>query len=353
MARYHGSPMKVAVVGATGAVGREMTRILEERSFPVDTFIPLASARSAGRTVRFADTDHAVRELSLTALAGVDVALVSAGADISRSFIRDAAAAGTTCIDNSSAFRMEPDVPLSIPEVNPEALRGQPKIVAVPNCTTITALLAIGPLHRAAGLRSLSISSYQSVSGAGWKGTRELTEQLDKLHGQEEDLGHLDAEALPVGDVFGKTIAYNVVAKIGDFGPDGYTGEETKIMAEPRKILGLPDLHVVATAVRVPVPVGHAVVLVAGFDRAIAPDEARDLLRAAPGVELRDDPANDVYPSPLEAAGLDVALVGRIRQVPDRADALTVFSCADNLRQGAALCAVQIAEHLFRSTDAD
>jgi len=174
-----------------------------------------------------------------------------------------------------------------------------------------------------------------------------LIEQIDKLHGQEEDLGHPDAAVLPVGEVFGKTIAYNVVAKVGEFGPDGYTGEEAKIMAEPRKILGLPDLHVVATAVRVPVLVGHAVVLVAEFDRAITPDEARDVLRTAPGVELRDDPANDIYPSPLEAAGLDVALVGRIRQVPDRADSLTVFSCADNLRMGAALDAVQIAEHVF------
>jgi aspartate-semialdehyde dehydrogenase len=147
--------------------------------------------------------------------------------------------------------------------------------------------------------------------------------------------------------VFGKTIAYNVVAKIGDFGADGYTGEESKIMAEPKKILGLPDLHVVATAVRVPVPVGHAVVIVAEFDRPITSEEARDILRSAPGVELRDDPANGVYPSPLEAAGLDVALVGRIRQVPDRDDALTLFSCADNLRKGAGLNAVQIAELLF------
>ncbi|MGZ5295612.1 MAG: aspartate-semialdehyde dehydrogenase [Actinomycetota bacterium] len=339
--------MKVAVVGATGAVGREMTRILAERRFPVDEFVPLASSRSAGRTVPFDGEDHEVRELSLDALKGVDVALVSAGADVSRSFVREAAAAGTTCIDNSSAFRMEPDVPLSIPEVNPEALDGHPKIVAVPNCTTITALLAIGPLHRAAGLRSLMISSYQAVSGAGWKGTRELVEQIGKLHGQEEDLGRPDAGALPVGEVFGKTIAYNVVAKIGAFGADGYTGEEVKIMAEPRKILGIPDLPVVATAVRVPVPVGHAVVLVAEFDRPITPDEARELLRSAPGVELRDDPANDVYPSPLEAAGLDVALVGRIRQVPGRDEALTLFSCADNLRKGAALDAVQIAEHLF------
>jgi aspartate-semialdehyde dehydrogenase len=339
--------MKVAVVGATGAVGREMTRILEERSFPVDAFVPLASSRSAGRSVRFGGEDHEVGELSLPALSEVDVALVSVGADVARSFVREAAAAGTTCIDNSSAFRMDPDVPLSIPEVNPEALDGHPKIVAVPNCTTITALLAIGPLHRAAGLRSLTISSYQSVSGAGWKGTRELVEQVGKLQGQVEELGHPDTDSLPVGEVFGKTIAFNVVAKIGEFGPDGYTVEETKIMAEPRKILGIPDLHVVATAVRVPVPVGHAVVLVAEFDRAITPDEARGLFRSAPGVELRDDPENDIYPSPLESAGLDVALVGRIRQVPGRDDALTLFSCADNLRKGAALGAVQIAEHLF------
>jgi aspartate-semialdehyde dehydrogenase len=339
--------MRVAVIGATGAVGREMTRILEERSFPADAFVPLASSRSAGRTVRFRGEDHEVGELSLEALRGVDVALVSAGAEVSRSIVPAAAEAGTTCIDNSSAFRMDPGVPLSIPEVNPEALDGHPRIVAVPNCTTITALLAVGPLHRAAGLRSLSISSYQSVSGAGWKGARELIEQIAKLHGHEEDLGHPDAGALPVGDVFGKTIAYNVLAKIGDFGSDGYTGEEVKIMAEPRKILGIPDLPVVATAVRVPVPVGHAVVVVAEFDRPIAPAEARDVLRSAAGVELRDDPANGIYPSPLEAAGLDVALVGRIRQVPGRLDSITLFSCADNLRKGAALDAVQIAESLL------
>ena len=339
--------MKVAVVGATGAVGREMARILEERSFPVDDFLPLASSRMPGRTVRFRGREHEVHPLSLHELADVDVALVSAGATVARSFVREAAEAGTTCIDNSSAFRMEPDVPLAIPEVNPEALAGDPKIVSVPNCTTVAAMLAVGPLHRAAGVRSLVMSSYQSVSGAGWKGTRELIEQIEKLHGQEEDLASPDLDALPVGDVFGKTIAYNVVAKIGDFEPDGYTGEEAKIMAEPRKILGVPDLHVVATAVRVPVPVGHGVAIVATFDRAITPDEARDLLADARGVELRDDPANGIYPSPLEAAGLDVALVGRIRQVPDHADALALFSCADNLRMGAALDAVHIAEHLF------
>ena len=339
--------MKVAVVGATGAVGREMIRILEERSFPVDAFVPLASARSDGRTVRFRDEDREVRELSLDVLRGVDVAFVSAGATVSKGFIPDAAAAGTTCIDNSSAFRMDDGVPLSIPEVNPEALAGNPRIVAVPNCTTIAAMLAIGPLHRVAGVRSLVMSSYQSVSGAGWRGTQELIEQIEKLHGREEELAHPHLDALPAGEVFGKTIAYNVVAKIGEFADAGYTGEELKIIAEPKKILALPDLHVTATAIRVPVPVGHSVSMVAEFDRPISPDEARDVFRTAAGVELRDDPASDVYPSPLESAGLDVALVGRIRQVPDRNDALVLLSCADNLRKGAALNAVQIAEHLF------
>ena len=339
--------MRVAVVGATGAVGREMTRILEERRFPVDTFVPLASERSAGTPVRFRGQEHTVGVLSSEALREVDLALVSAGADVSRRFIPDAADAGTTCIDNSSAFRMDPAVPLSIPEVNPEALEGEPRVIAVPNCTTITAMLAVGPLHRAAGLRSLVMSSYQSVSGAGMKGTRELSEQIEKLHGQEETLGDIDFESLPFGDVMGKTIAYNVVPKIGEFEPGGYTGEEAKMMAEPRKILGLPDLPVVATSVRVPVAVGHGVSLVAEFSRPIGVEEAREILGSAAGVEVRDDPANDIYPSPLESAGLDVALVGRIRQVEHDPQALALFSCADNLRLGAALDAVHVAEHLF------
>jgi aspartate-semialdehyde dehydrogenase len=339
--------MKVAVIGATGAVGREMTRILEERRFPVERFVPLASARSAGRTVPFAGEDHAVEELTLDALRGVDLVLASAGADVARSFIREIASEGTICIDNSSAFRMDPDVPLVIPHVNPEALANSPSIVAVPNCTTITSMVAVGPLHRAAECRSLVLSSYQSVSGAGWKGTRELAEQIAKLHGDIESLGRPDVDALPIGEVFGKTIAFNVVPKIGEVEPTGFTDEEGKMIAEPRKILSAPDLHVTATSVRVPVVAGHSVSIVAEFARAISVEEARDLLWAAPGVELRDDPANGSYPSPLEAAGLDVALVGRIRQVPGRENGLALFSCADNLRLGAALDAVLIAEHLF------
>ena len=342
--------MRVAVVGATGAVGREMVRILEERAFPVDELIPLASARSEGTRIEFRGESHTVRELSLDRLRGVDLALVSAGSSTSRSFVPPAAEAGTTCIDNSSAFRMDPNAALTIPEVNPESLESRPRIVAVPNCTIITTLMAVAPLHRAAGLRSLIVSSYQSASGAGGKGVRELVEQVGKLHGMEEELGRPDLEALPVGEVFGKTIAYNVVAKIDVFDErTGFTFEEIKMQREAKRILSMPELDVSATCVRVPVAVGHSVSIQAVFEGDIEPDEARELLRGAPGVELRDDPGGDVYPSPLEAAGRDDVLVGRIRRPEGHPDALLLFACGDNLRKGAALNAVQIAERLFAS----
>ena len=340
--------MKVAVVGATGAVGREMLRILEERDFPVDELVPLASERTAGTRLGFRGEGHVVGVLSPDALEDADVALSSCGSSVAKTWIPQAAAAGITCIDNSSAFRMEPDAALTIPEVNPESLASRPKIVAVPNCTIITTLMAVAPLHRAAGLRSLIVSSYQSVSGAGAKGVRELAEQVEKLHGMEESLAHPDPGALPVGDVFGKTIAYNVVAKIDVFDEQtGSTFEEIKMEREARRILSMPDLDIATTAVRVPVPVGHSVSVHATFDRPISPDEAREVLAEAPGVEVRDDPSNDVYPSPLEAAGRDHVLVGRIRRSNGHDDALLLFACGDNLRKGAALNAVQIAEHLF------
>ena len=339
--------MRVAVVGATGAVGREIVRILEERSFPVDELVLLASPRTAGTRLRFRGDEHEVAVLAPERLEGVDVALSSCGSSIAKQWVPRAAADGTFCIDNSSAFRMDANAALTIPEVNPESLAGQPRIVAVPNCTIITTLMAVAPLHRVAGLRSLFVSSYQSVSGAGAKGVRELAEQVEKLRGMEEELGHPDLEALPVGDVFGKTIAYNVVAKIDVFDEEtGFTFEETKMQREARRILSMPRLDISATCVRVPVPVGHSVSLSATFDRPISPDEAREVLSAAPGVEVRDDPANDVYPSPLEAAGRDDVLVGRIRRPEGHDDALLLFACGDNLRKGAALNAVQIAEHL-------
>lgn len=340
--------MRVAVVGVTGAVGRRMVSILDERDFPVDELVPLASERSAGTRLRFRGEDHAVGVLSLQALRGVDVALSSCGGSVAKTWIPQAAEAGTICIDNSSAFRMEPYAALTIPEVNPESLEGGPRIICVPNCTIITTLMAVAPLHRAAGLRSLVVSSYQAVSGAGQKGVRELAEQIEKLHGMEDELGSPDVGSLPVGGVFGKTIAYNVVAKIDVFDEEtGFTFEEIKMAREAKRILSMPDLDVATTCVRVPVSVGHSVSVHATFERPISPDEARAVLAEAPGVQVRDDPANLVYPSPIEASGIDDVLVGRIRQAPGRGDALLLFACGDNLRKGAALNAVQIAEHVF------
>ncbi|MDQ4109394.1 MAG: aspartate-semialdehyde dehydrogenase [Actinomycetota bacterium] len=339
--------LKVAVVGATGAVGTEMLRILEARAFPVDELLPLASTRSAGRTISFGARDVTVQELTVEALRGVDLSLSAAGASVARGFVREAAGAGTVCIDKSSAFRMAPDVPLVVPEVNPEALEGSPRIIAVPNCTTIVAMMALAVLHRAAGLRSLVLSSYQAVSGAGRDGTREFAEQIEKLHDQVEELGRPVLDALPSGNVFGKTMAFNVLPKIDAFADDGSTGEEIKTVQESRKILGISDLEVAATCVRVPVPVGHSVSLLARFSRAITPEEARELLSEAPGVDLRDDPVGGVYPSPLEAAGRDEVQVGRIRQAPGHDDSLLLFACGDNLRKGAALNGIQIAERLF------
>jgi aspartate-semialdehyde dehydrogenase len=337
--------MRVAVVGATGAVGRTIVRILEERDFPVDELVPLASERTAGTRLPFRGREHTVGVLGPAALEGVDIALSSCGSATAKTWIPAAAEAGTVCIDNSSAFRMEPDAALVIPEVNPESLDGNPRIIAVPNCTLITALMAVAPLHREAGLRSLIVSSYQSVSGAGQKGVRELAEQVEKMHGMEDELVRPDLDALPVGDVFGKTIAYNVVAKIDVFDEDtGFTFEEIKVRREAKRILSMPDLDVTATCVRVPVAVGHSVSLYASFERSVSVREAREILSGAPGVQLRDDPANGVYPSPLEAAGIDDVLVGRIRRPEGHDEALWLFACGDNLRKGAALNAVQIAE---------
>ncbi|HJU57150.1 MAG TPA: aspartate-semialdehyde dehydrogenase [Actinomycetota bacterium] len=342
--------MRVAVVGATGAVGRTMLRILEERSFPLDELTLLASERTAGTRLRFGGVEHTVGVLSPAALERADVALSSCGSAIAKTWVPQAADEGTICIDNSSAFRMEPWAELVIPEVNPEAFERGAKVYAVPNCTVITAMMAVAPLHLAAGLRSLHVSSYQSVSGAGAKGVRELAEQVEKLHGMEEELARPDLDALPVGVVFGKTIAFNVVAKIDVFDDEsGFTFEEIKVQREAKRLLSMPDLEISATCVRVPVPVGHSVSVHATFDRPISAAEAREAVSEAEGVQLRDDPANEVYPSPLEAAGIDDVLVGRIRQPEDRSDAILLFACGDNLRKGAALNAVQIAERLLAS----
>jgi aspartate-semialdehyde dehydrogenase len=337
--------MRVAVAGATGAVGREIVRILDERRFHLEELVPLASSRSEGSRLRFGGEDVPVRRLENESFQGVDLALFSAGASISREHAPRAVAAGSMVVDNSSAFRMDPGVPLVIPEINGDLLRGYRGMVANPNCTAITAMMAVAPLHRAAGLRSMVISSYQSVSGAGERGVRELMEQVEKLRGQEDDLRSPDdPRGLPSGEVFGRTIAYNVVPRAGSFEDDGTTSEERKLVDESRKILGLPELRVSATVVRVPVVVGHSVAVLAEFDRQIAPGEARGALAEFPGVRVFDDPTTDVFPTPLDAAGGDEILVGRIRRAyPDRADALLLWAVGDNLRKGAALNAVQIA----------
>lgn len=338
--------VKLAVVGATGAVGREMLRILEERSFPADEVVALATTRSEGVRLPFRGGDVTVRASSEEAFREVDVALFSAGAETSRALAPAAAGEGAVVVDNSSAFRMDPAVPLVVPEINADALGSHRGIVANPNCTTITAVMAAAPLHHAAGLRRMIVSSYQSVSGAGQRGVRELVEQVEKLRGQEEELARPVVDALPSGEVFGRTIAYNVVPRGGTFADDGTTTEERKLVDESRKILGLPELEVAATVVRVPVVVGHSVSLLAEFERQISPGEARLALAGFPGVAVMDEPSTDVFPTPLDAAGRDEVLVGRVRRAGDRLDAIQLFAVGDNLRKGAALNAVQIAEAL-------
>ena len=336
---------RVAVAGATGAVGREMLRTLRERDFPVGELIALASSRSAGKRLAFAGEEIEVRPLDGFDWEGVDVALFSAGAVASRKHAPRAADAGTVVVDNSSAWRMEPTVPLVIPEINAHALDGHRGIVANPNCTAIVALMAAAPLHRAASLTSMVISSYQSVSGAGHKGVSELLEQVEKVRGDEESLAAPDADVLPRGEVFGPPIAYNVIPRAGTFEEDGFTSEERKLGDESRKILELPELPVVGTVVRVPVVAGHAVSLYATFQRELTPEAARNALASFPGVRVVDDPASDRFPTPLDAAGIDDVLVGRIR--PAGENALALFAVGDNLRKGAALNAVQIAERLL------
>jgi aspartate-semialdehyde dehydrogenase len=338
--------VKVVVAGATGAVGREMLRTLQARRFPIDELVPLASPRSEGVRLPFGGGEVEVRRLEGFGWDGVDIALFSAGAAASREHAPVAAAAGSVVVDNSSAWRMDPGVPLVIPEINPEALRAHRGIVANPNCTAITALMAVGPLHRAAGLTSLVMSSYQSVSGAGHKGIRELLEQVEKLRGHEEELAEPDATALPAGEVFRRTIAYNVVPRAGTFEAGGFTSEEVKLANEARKILDLPNLPVSGTVVRVPTIVGHAVSVHATFSGAIDSEEARTALAGSPGVEVVDDPSRDLFPTPIDAAGRDEVLVGRIRQPEGQPNAIVLFAVGDNLRKGAALNAVQIAERI-------
>jgi len=337
----------VAVVGATGQVGAVMLRLLDERNFPVTRLRLFASARSAGSTLQWRGADVVVEDASTADLTGIDIALFSAGGSTSKALAEKYAAAGAVVIDNSSAWRMDPDVPLVVSEVNPGAAANRPKgIIANPNCTTMAAMPVLAPLHAEAGLVRLIASSYQAVSGSGLAGVEELDSQLRQAMSQQPtDLVH-GGSAIDIGPAkkYVAPIAFNVLAFAGDYAKDGSfeTDEEQKLRNESRKILGIPDLLVSGTCVRVPVFTGHSLSINAEFERPISVERARELLSAAAGVTLVD------VPTPLDAAGIDPSLVGRIRQDPGVPDGrgLALFVSGDNLRKGAALNAVQIAELL-------
>ncbi len=321
-----------------------MLSVLSERQFPVDELRLFASARSAGRTLRFGDREVTVEDAAAASYDGLDVVLMSAGGGTSREFAPRVADAGAIVVDNSSAWRMDPDVPLVVPEVNAHALDEIPKgIVANPNCTTMVAMPVLKPLHLAAGLRSLVVTSYQAVSGAGLAGTAELDEQVRKVGERAPSLALSGAAVeFPAPEVFAEPIAYNVVPLAGSLVDDGLgeTDEEQKLRNESRKILEIDDLEVSALCVRVPVFTGHSLAVNASFAEPLEVTDARRLLVKAKGVELVD------VPTPLAAAGGDVTLVGRIRRDPTVAHGLALFLSGDNLRKGAALNAVQIAELL-------
>lgn len=326
----------VAVVGATGAVGTEMIEVLEERKFPVTRLVPLASARSAGGTVIFEGNEVPIEVLTKDSFAGVDIALFSAGADLSREFAPIAVKAGAVVIDNSAAWRMTPDVPLVVPEVNAHDIQRHKGIIANPNCSTIQMVVALKPLHDEARIKRIVVTTFQSVSGTGKDAMDELMEECQDL------LSFKSASP----KVYPYQIAFNCLPQIDDFLPSGYTKEEMKMVHETRKIMGDQSIHVTATTVRVPVYVGHSEAVNIETERKLSANEARAILSTAPGVLLYDDPAHNIYPMPLEVAGKDEVYVGRVREDESIANGLNLWVVADNLRKGAALNAVQIAEHL-------
>ncbi|MEY2495948.1 MAG: aspartate-semialdehyde dehydrogenase [Verrucomicrobiota bacterium] len=326
----------VAVVGATGAVGAELLRVLERRAFPVERLLPLASQRSAGTTVSFRGTDIPVKELSAEAFEGVDLAFFSAGGDISRRFATVARNAGAIVIDNSSVFRMDPEVPLVIPEINGEDVQRHRGLIANPNCTTAVALMAIYPLHRAFGVRRVFAASYQAVSGSGARAINELRSQVEAA-----------AEKRPaVAEVYPHPIAFNVLPHVDSFLPSGYTKEEMKMQNEGRRIMHLPVFRASVTCVRVPVYRAHSVAVSAEFERSVSIEEAHEVLAKAPGLELVDEPQKNRYPMPLFTAGKDNCEVGRVRLDCAFENGLAFWVSGDQLLKGAALNAVQIAELL-------
>jgi len=330
-------PLHVAIAGATGAVGEEILQCLDERDFPVAKLTLLASARSAGKTIPFRGEDIVVEELTHDSFEGVDVALFSAGGGISKEFGPSAAKAGATVVDNSSAFRMDDDVPLIVPEINPEAAKNATRgIIANPNCTTIITLMALAPLHRQFGLKSIIASSYQAVSGSGAKGIAELEAQVDAI---------VKGEPV-VQEIYPNQIAFNCIPQVDVAGENGYTKEEMKMQNEGRKILDLPSLLASVTCVRVPIYRSHSISISADFETPPTVDAARAAIDAFPGVGVMDDREAGKFPTPLDATNGDDCFVGRIRKDLVFPGGLSLWVVGDQVRKGAALNAVQIAELL-------
>ncbi len=330
---------RVAILGATGMVGREFIKILQQRRFPVSDLVLLASDRSAGKSMAYASKEILVEETSEDSFEGVDIVLASAGADISRKFSPIAAASGAVVVDNSRAFRMEPDVPLVVPEVNPEDARQHHGIIANPNCSTIQMVVALYPLHQVNPIRRVVVDTYQAVSGTG-------TPAVDELMSQSRAV-LAGGEAEP--KVYPRQIAFNLLPHIEEFQENGYSREELKMLYETRKIMHAPEILVSATTVRVPVQIGHSEAVHIELSEPMSPADAREILARAPGVVVRDDPSNNVYPTPWEAAGRDEVFVGRIRKDISHPNGLALWVVSDNIRKGAALNAVQIAESLIRN----
>ncbi len=326
----------VAVVGATGVVGQEFLRILAQRRFPVKGLRLLASKRSAGKRIQFGERDIEVEELTHKSFTGVDLAFVSATDEISREMCPVAAKAGAIAIDDSGVWRMDPDVPLVVPEVNPDDVTKHKGILAIPNCSTTPLVMTLWPLHRVNPVKRVIAATYQSVSGTGREAVKELTDQTAKMLENQRVAPH----------VYPHEIAHNLLPEIGSFKDDGYTSEEWKMMAETRKIMHEPELPLSATCVRVPVYVSHSAAVHVELSRQIEPDEFTDLMREAPGVVVQDDPSISLYPQPRTAAGRDEVFVGRVRSDSSHPKGLAYWVVCDNLRKGAALNALQIAEEM-------
>lgn len=330
----------VAVAGATGAVGKEMISVLEERNFPVKNLILLASSRSAGKTLTFKDKSVKVQELKVDSFKGIDIGLFSPGGSVSMKFAPIAAASGCVVIDNTSAFRMDPDVPLVVPEVNEHAIAGYKKkgIISNPNCSTIQMVVILKPLHDFAKIKRVVVSTYQAVSGTGMKAIKELEQQVLNIY---------NARKVEI-KVYPHQIAFNCLPHIDSFLENGYTKEEMKMVNETKKIMEDPGIAVTATTVRVPVFYGHSESVNIEFEKDISPEKARTILKKAPGVKVVDDPSKNKYPLAINAAGKDDTFVGRIRRDDTVLHGLNMWIVADNIRKGAALNAVQIAEALIK-----